>query len=610
MAANDAALESDLLNRNVDLWPNFHGYKPLDRLRKEIRLLRILRNNEEAVMVCQLVHRSLEDEIQYSALSYYWGAAGNSSTIIVDDKKVIIRETLHGFLRRLSSRFGPILLWLDCICINQSDTSERNWQVSLMQDIYESAQRVYAWLGEGDADCLFAMRYARLKNHGLPILPIVHPRLLTQYFEQLFLQPYWSRVWVIQEAVLAKQLWLLCGDEMTLWDSLMLAFDHLLDNREKLPFPHGASRKADFWDETETEEDTEACSRFLRFKRARCSFVNDDKNSLLELAELFQRQNCTDPRDKFYGLRAIASNGKFLNVDYSHSTPQVFFEALDLNIPVIERLGPTSLSLGWGKLDYALLLCSSIPMSEVDIITILQGTASHSMLEWLTYGGEVLSSRPIEPPRYSNQRQFWKIMVHIETKADEERYYYSTSPDVQPGDRLYALSSPGEGDEESNELLKQFVVAFRKVAAHSKAIDRLITPSQMDHLVNFRKTTVDSLLHEYDALRCACIGRIELCSANTPALPSLQRSPGIILAHVSYATMFTLIAWFKCRRIPEYINRFNNHQRENPGNNSTSLIRLCECPDNAIIEVNRRSGNEVFSASWSLVNGVDMVRTT
>ena len=588
MATTNVALEFDLLTGNFDQWPNYQSYKPLDRMRREIRLLRISRESEGAVVSCELLHRSLEDEIQYSALSYYWGAAGNFATILVDDIEITIRETLHCFLQRLCSHLNPILIWLDCICINQNDTFERSWQVSLMQEIYESAEKVYAWLGEGDADCLFAMKYARLKSHGSTNLPIAHPKLLTQYFEQLFMQPYWSRTWVIQEAVLAKQFWLLCGNEMILWDNLMLTFDHLLDNTAISSFPHSASRKIDFWDDTEPEEYTEACSRFIRFKEARCS---RGKYSLLELAELFRQHNCTDPRDKLYGLRGIASNGEFLRVDYDHSTPHVFFEALSLNIPKIERMGRCLIHRDKEKLGYAMTLCSSISMAEVDILTMLQDP-NHSMLEWLIYDGEVSSCGPVCWPTDlpdHNRQQCWEMIRQIDVKGYNKRYY-SMSQDVQPGDRIYRLLTPGEGEEESDEPLRPFAVAFRNADAHSKAIDKLITPSQMYNLEMFKKTTSDMLLREYNSLRKACIGRIELCSTNTPALLSLQREPAIILAHISYVTMLALIAWFKCKRIPEYINHFIQ--------NNPDHIRLCECPDSAriVIKTDQRSEKTTFSA--------------
>jgi hypothetical protein len=596
MATINATLGSNLLTSNSDQWPNYHGYKPLDRTRREIRLLRISCENEGAVLSCELMHRSLEDEPQYNALSYYWGAAGNLATMLVDGVEVTIRETLHCFLQRLGSRFGPILIWLDAICINQSDIFERNWQVSLMQEIYEYAEKVYAWPGEGDADCLFAMRYVRLQSHGTTDLPMVHPKLLTQYFEQLFLQPYWSRIWIIQEAVLAKQFWLLCGTEMILWDDLMVTFDRLLANRTELPFPHSAPRKVDFWDETEPDEETESFSRFIRFKRAKDSLLNE-KYSLLELAKLFRQHNCTDPRDKLYGLRGIASDGKYLRVDYDQSVPHVLLEALGLNIPTIEQFTSRAFSIPYGKLDNAMMLCSSIPMSKVDIMAMLQDTKGHSLLEWLYYHGEVLSCElacwTTELSGYGRQ-PYWEILVG--TNSENGKWYYSTSQDVQLGDRIYRLSTPGEGEEESDEAPRPFAVAFRNVNAHAKAIDRLMTVFQMENLKSYKKSTVDMLLREYNGLRNACIGRIELCSTNMPVLRSLQPEPGIILAHISHATMLALTAWFKCKRIPEYINHFNQ--------NDATGTRLCRCPDNAriVIKTDPWSQTTTFSAPWSSTN--------
>jgi hypothetical protein len=39
------------------------------------------------------------------------------------------------------------MLWVDALCINQEDTTERNHQVMQMGAIYEKAKRVVVWLG-------------------------------------------------------------------------------------------------------------------------------------------------------------------------------------------------------------------------------------------------------------------------------------------------------------------------------------------------------------------------------------------------------------------------------------------------------------------------------
>lgn len=51
-------------------------------------------------------------------------------------------------LRRLRSVDQPRLLWADCICINQNNTSVRSSQVNLMDENHSNAERGLMWLSE------------------------------------------------------------------------------------------------------------------------------------------------------------------------------------------------------------------------------------------------------------------------------------------------------------------------------------------------------------------------------------------------------------------------------------------------------------------------------
>lgn len=79
-----------------------------------------------------------------------------------------------------------------------------------MASIFSSAENAYAWLGESDADCHFAMSYLTYPRdqrlHG--------NSMVVQYFDELLARPFWKRIWIVQELVLAKQLWLLCGNQI------------------------------------------------------------------------------------------------------------------------------------------------------------------------------------------------------------------------------------------------------------------------------------------------------------------------------------------------------------------------------------------------------------
>jgi hypothetical protein len=50
-------------------------------------------------------------------------------------------------------------IWIDALCINQSDPDERAQQVSIMRNIYQKATFVSAWLGEASEDSNLAMRF-------------------------------------------------------------------------------------------------------------------------------------------------------------------------------------------------------------------------------------------------------------------------------------------------------------------------------------------------------------------------------------------------------------------------------------------------------------------
>ena len=56
------------------------------------------------------------------------------------------------------------LLWIDAVCINQMNRSERNAQVHLMKAIFEQSAAVYGWLGLPTQDMKLA--FAKLEEVG------------------------------------------------------------------------------------------------------------------------------------------------------------------------------------------------------------------------------------------------------------------------------------------------------------------------------------------------------------------------------------------------------------------------------------------------------------
>ncbi|KAH7084146.1 heterokaryon incompatibility protein-domain-containing protein, partial [Paraphoma chrysanthemicola] len=126
------------------------NYRPLDQTKREIRLLTIQANAEDDDICVNLDHISLDEaDDTYDAVSYTWGPETPQYPIWIQGEPLMLRENIWRFLRHLSKRsIKTKRLWIDSICINQNDNTEKSWQVSMMGNTFKNASRVYIWLGE------------------------------------------------------------------------------------------------------------------------------------------------------------------------------------------------------------------------------------------------------------------------------------------------------------------------------------------------------------------------------------------------------------------------------------------------------------------------------
>ncbi|RYP44776.1 hypothetical protein DL768_008787 [Monosporascus sp. mg162] len=83
------------------------------------------------------------------------GASSSSipgNTVLLDGHPFPVTTNLLTALRHLRppTGAGATALWVDAVCINQQGLDERRHQVTMMRDIYASAERVIIWLGVED----------------------------------------------------------------------------------------------------------------------------------------------------------------------------------------------------------------------------------------------------------------------------------------------------------------------------------------------------------------------------------------------------------------------------------------------------------------------------
>ncbi|OAL44908.1 hypothetical protein IQ07DRAFT_463725, partial [Pyrenochaeta sp. DS3sAY3a] len=114
-----------------------------------------------------------------------------------------IGENLDGALRSLQHKTEPRMIWVDFVCINQDDHAERKQQVELMYRLYAKAEKVVAYLGD-EADGSENVP-AILEHIGSAFTQSINEFGESQG-EKFIRPPWFIRVWIMQEALAAKQL--------------------------------------------------------------------------------------------------------------------------------------------------------------------------------------------------------------------------------------------------------------------------------------------------------------------------------------------------------------------------------------------------------------------
>jgi hypothetical protein len=151
--------------------PPTFTHDPLNHKTDSIRLLEILLGPQDTIIQCRLRHTTIR-EASYKCLSYTWHPEYPKHDIEINGSVLSVGENVFQFLvayrayytlayhlpkrhrvnRRKNARshnqqIVPCL-WIDAICIDQSNLNEKNHQVRQMGSIYTGAEQVMIWLGD------------------------------------------------------------------------------------------------------------------------------------------------------------------------------------------------------------------------------------------------------------------------------------------------------------------------------------------------------------------------------------------------------------------------------------------------------------------------------
>ena len=138
-----------------------YSYTPFAN-ENSIRLLHLEPGFDGTPLQASLSVHDLDGQFPYDALSYVWGKPDLNKSLSIDEHELRITYNLHTSLRHLRYPDRVRTLWIDAICINQQDLTEKGPQVALMGRIYRQADTVLCWLGELSTHRLWALQFLHL----------------------------------------------------------------------------------------------------------------------------------------------------------------------------------------------------------------------------------------------------------------------------------------------------------------------------------------------------------------------------------------------------------------------------------------------------------------
>lgn len=346
-----------------------HGFAyPALRPAHQVRLLRCVPGRQGRPRTYQLIVVPLADlkALRYRALSYTWGQAqsqGQVQKIVVNEQPFFIRRNLADFLSTAATRNKYGLFFIDAVCLNQLDDEERQCQVKAMARVFRFANEVVAWVGmppQGQVANLQRLRLARGQDCA------AWTDGQWEAFHYLSHHPYWSRLWVAQEVLLASRVVVWCGpftfplpmfsssrrgvtpaparyDPEGRPSSLGGRVEGQYSPAETIITHHLCQAMQSGYDALARGGSVgtleEITQNLARPPYRPAVYQSRMPEPLHHVLATFGHLNCSDPRDKLYGLLGLLKEETRANieVDYTRDVHSVFYQALSAGLDEIFR---------------------------------------------------------------------------------------------------------------------------------------------------------------------------------------------------------------------------------------------------------------------------------
>lgn len=344
-------------------------YAELDTTKHEIRLLRMrplsVTHDESTPISCDFLDNIPLATVKgkYTTISYCAGDPKATEEISVNGAVFNVFSNLGHALRQ-ALRFWKarlphqeLLLWVDQVCIDQSNLSERSNQVSFMGDIYSGAEQVLVCLSvEGDIGggiaWLCSLPQDLPQDYDFqdedeaeddPTLRKQEAFLYSNwhykdfhlgwhaFIRTILNSRWWSRAWIRQEFIRSPKAVFLAANESTCWKDVAMAMEFYYtaaygfeiqppDFHEHLKLDHGIPDTCQacllgedpslFW---------KAGKRVHRLLSAKEAYESDSDGSRDLLTILRDAHLCdaTDPRDLIYAFFGLSLHSYDIRPEYS-----------------------------------------------------------------------------------------------------------------------------------------------------------------------------------------------------------------------------------------------------------------------------------------------------
>lgn len=282
-----------------------------------------------------------DTQLDFEAISYAWGISDRLFSVPIDNGvgHIGLTANLAEALPHIIKHSATKCLWIDQLCINQEDGTEKSIQLGLMSEIYKRATRTIVWLGQEDENSRLCKQWLEAVDELIPKLNLkklvkigspeydsnIRKVVLMDTFTssdassawipaigRFWSRPWFRRGWVVQEMILARELLYLTGDIVFSLQDLEDLFTTPMDRFKEYP-----DLKADI------DNGILSYRVLMQLKTDPFTTTPEPRKFLRTMAAVGDEFKTKEPCDRLYGFLGLIEGLDFVP-DYNSSIKENF----------------------------------------------------------------------------------------------------------------------------------------------------------------------------------------------------------------------------------------------------------------------------------------------